>query len=391
MKLFRSFWMAGFESACHINSEGDRLDMIAATQHDTQADADYARLREMGLRTARDGVRWHLVDRAGKYEFSSLAPLVDAARRHGVQVIWNLCHYGWPDDVDLFSPAFVDRFARYCAGVARYMREQSDEVPFYAPVNEMSFVAWGIGHRGFMYPYAVGRAGDVKKQLVRAAIAGCEAVWSVDQRARFVHTDPLIHIIPPRDRPELAAEAAAKRVAQFHAFDMLAGRIDPELGGHPRYLDIVGLNFYHANEWELPENRLRWEDTPRDERWLPLHRLLAEVHQRYQRPLCMAETSHFGVGRAPWLREIVDEVRLALTLGVSLQGVCIYPILDRPDWEDLSHWHHSGLWDLRRNGDDHLERVLSAEYAAVLRQAQTKPIGERKRAAPAPDDLLSMA
>ena len=47
--LFRSFWMGGFESACHINFAGQRLDMICATQHDTSASDDYARLRTLGI------------------------------------------------------------------------------------------------------------------------------------------------------------------------------------------------------------------------------------------------------------------------------------------------------------------------------------------------------
>jgi hypothetical protein len=380
MGLFQSFWMAGFESACHINSKGQRLDMIAVTQHDVMAEEDYANLRALGLLTARDGVRWHLVDRAGRDDFSSLTPLAEAARRHGIQVIWNLLHYGWPEDLDLFSADFVDRFARYCRAVARYFAQQSDEVPFYAPVNEISFVSWAIGYRGFMYPYAVGRSAEVKKQLVRAAIAGCEAIWEVDRRARFLHTDPLIHIIPPRGRPDLAAEAAAKHNAQFDAFEMLAGRLNPQLGGHPRYLDILGYNFYHANEWELPENRLLWEDIPRDDRWVPLHQLLAEVHQRFQRPICLAETSHFGIGRAPWLAEIGDEARQALFHGVPLEGVCIYPILDRPDWEDLDHWHNSGLWDLQSDKSGRLQRVLHASYAAVVRrnQAMTKHLQQSR-------------
>ena len=63
-----------------------------------------------------------------------------------------------------------------------------------------------------------------------------------------------------------------------------AGRAQPELGGHPRYLDVVGVNFYHDNQWEHPSRRLRWEDNPRDERWVPFHRLLARAHARYGRP-----------------------------------------------------------------------------------------------------------
>src|SRR4051812_39365536 len=77
--LFRSFWIAGFECSCQINSHGKRLDMTAALHHDERVAEDYAMLKNVGMRTARDGVRWHLVDRGGgKYDFSSFAPMVKA-------------------------------------------------------------------------------------------------------------------------------------------------------------------------------------------------------------------------------------------------------------------------------------------------------------------------
>ena len=34
-----------------------------------------------------------------------------------------------------------------------------------------------------MYPFALGHDNEIKNQLVRAVIAGVEAVWSVDRRA----------------------------------------------------------------------------------------------------------------------------------------------------------------------------------------------------------------
>ena len=77
----------------------------------------------------------------------------------------------------------------------------------------------------------------------------------------------------------------------------------------------------------------------------------------------MAETSHYGIGRAPWLDEIARECRIALERGVPLDGVCLYPILDRFDWEDRTHWHNSGLWDMQKNGHGHYRRVLNEEYA----------------------------
>jgi beta-glucosidase/6-phospho-beta-glucosidase/beta-galactosidase len=373
--LFRSFWLGGFESACQITQAGRRLDMLAVTQHDRQAAGDYARLREVGIRAARDGVRWPLIERApGRYDFSSLAPMATAAREHGIQVLWNICHYGWPDDLDIFAPAFVDRFARFCGAVARFFADQSDEVPFYTPINEISFLAWAAGSKGYIYPCQRDRGLELKRQLVRAVVAGCEAIWEVDPRARIVHVDPIIHVVTPRARPELAEAAAGQRAGQFESWDMLAGRAHPDLGGSMRYLDIMGLNFYHSNQWEHPgddENaRLRWEDSPRDERWVPLHRLLGEVYERYGRPLFLSETSHFGVGRAPWIAEIAVEVAQARASGTPIEGICIYPILDRPDWDNLSHWHHSGLWDVDPMPDGTLRRVLNREYAAELARSQ---------------------
>ncbi len=364
--------MGGFEAATHINTAGERLDMIAGIQHDAQADHDYALLRSVGMKTARDAVRWHLIDRGGHYDFSSFAPMLQAGLKNGVQIIWDLCHYGWPDDLDLFSPAFVDRFARFSAAIAKFIREHTDEIPFYAPVNEISFLAWAAS-RDFMFPYALGRDEEIKFQLVRAAIAGSEAVLQVDSRARLIYPEPTVHVIPPRLKPQFSAMARQQRQSQFEAWDLIAGRACPELGGHPKYLDILGSNFYHSNEWEVEgEGRLRWEDEPRDDRWLPYHRLLAEIYARYRRPLFIAETSHVGIGRARWIREIGSEVCLARSSGVPLEGVCLYPILDRYDWQDRTHWHNSGLWDLALDSEGKYQRVLNIPYAHELSDVQAE-------------------
>jgi beta-glucosidase/6-phospho-beta-glucosidase/beta-galactosidase len=371
-RLFRSFWLAGFESACHINRRGQRLDLMSATQHDRELDADYARVRELGFGAVRESVRWHLVDRGGALDFSTVQPLLEASRRRQVQILWTLCHYGWPEDVELFSSEFVDRFARYCGALAQFVAERSEEPPFYTPINEISFFSWAAAEVAYMFPFLRGRGAELKRQLVRAAIAGMEAIAAVDRRARFIQVDPLIHVVTPRDRPELAEAAAGQRASQFDGFDMLAGRLHPELGGRPELLDIVGVNFYHANQWEYPDQRLRWEDTPRDPRWVPLHRLLQEVHERYARPMIISETSHFGEGRARWLREVTAETAMARTLGVPLEGLCVYPIIDRPDWDDPARWHNSGVWDLCRSADGRLERVPCEEYVEELRAAQAR-------------------
>jgi len=368
--LFRSFWIGGFECATQVTAAGERLDLIAGVQHDRHVASDYSLLKTVGIRSARDGIRWHLIDRgSGQYDFSSFVPMLEAAEREDIQVIWDLCHYGWPDGVQLLSPQFIDRFAKYAAAVARIVREHSDAVPFYTPINEISFLAWAL-ERNLIAGNAIDRGVEAKQQMVRAAIAGIEAIWSVDRRARIVFAEPTIHVIPPRNRPDLAAAAAGQDAGQWEAWDMIAGMANPNLGGHPHYLDVLGVNYYHSNQFESPDVRLRWEDNPLDDRWVPFSKLLDRVYQRYRRPLFVAETSHFGIGRPRWIREIAWEVYQARRQGTPVEGLCIYPILDRYDWSDPTHWHNSGLWDLAPDGSGCLRRVLNEDYARAICSSQ---------------------
>src|SRR5438105_11094227 len=109
--LLRSFFLGGFECSTHRPRNGKRLDLIAATKHDVLAESDYLRAQAQGICSVRDGLRWHLIEaQPGRYDFASALPLMEAARQTGTQVIWDLCHYGWPDHIDLFSAQFVDHF-----------------------------------------------------------------------------------------------------------------------------------------------------------------------------------------------------------------------------------------------------------------------------------------
>jgi beta-glucosidase/6-phospho-beta-glucosidase/beta-galactosidase len=358
---FRSFFLGGFESAYQINCYGHRIDMIASTKHDIFAQGDYARAREIGIRTVRDAMRWYLIDRGARFDLSSFLPMLEASIKEDIQVIWTLCHYGWPDDLDIFSGKFVDRFERYARKMAEVLVDHGIESPLIIPFNEISYFCHAICGEGDMYPHALGRSWELKKQIVRATIAGIEAIRSVAHRARIVHVDPIIHVVPPRDRPDLAAAAASRKRSQYEAAELIAGRIHPELGGREEYLDLVGVNFYHANQWEDPGDKtIFWHHKPRDDRWKPFSELLREAEATYQRPLFIAETSHVGEGRPEWIRETLHEILLAVEQGTTIYGVCLYPLIDRHCWADESHWHNSGIWDIdHRRG---YERTLCEEY-----------------------------
>ncbi|WP_426149407.1 beta-glucosidase [Pseudomonas sp. DC3000-4b1] len=335
-ELLASFVMGGFECSSCRRADGRRLDLLASTGHARHAEADYLALRAEGIATVRDGLRWHLIEqRPGVYDWSSFDLLLDAAERTGTQVIWDICHYGYPDDLDIWQPAFVERFARFAGEAARHVRERSDSVPFYCPINEISFWAWAGGDVSYFNPSRERRGMELKHQLVRASIAAIEAIRAVEPRARFVQADPLINVVPAPDRPQDGESAESYRQAQFEAWDLLSGRAWPGLGGREAYLDILGLNFYPHNQWYLGGAQI-----PRGHPdYRPFLAMLKEAHLRYGRPMIITETGAEGDGREPWLDYMGEQVDQALAAGVPLEGLCLYPVLDYPGWDDDRHCH----------------------------------------------------
>lgn len=284
--------------------------------------------------------------------------MVQASRDVGLQVIWDLCHYGWPNDLDVFSPGFVDRFRAVAKAFATLISNETDDIPFFAPINEISFLAWGGGEKGFLNPFSHGRGTDLKCQLIRATIAAIDSIREVAPHARFVQIDPLINVVPGDGASDHEKkEAASYTLAQYEAYDMLSGRLCPQLGGDPRYLDIIGANYYVHNQWVLGEQFIERSDP----RYRPLNRLLRDLYTRYRRPLFVAETGIEDGRRAEWLSYVANEVIAAIEQNISVEGICLYPIVNHPGWEDERHCHN-GLWDYcNENGDREIYEPLAEE------------------------------
>ncbi|HYI90925.1 MAG TPA: glycoside hydrolase [Beijerinckiaceae bacterium] len=371
--MFRSFFLAGFEGSTGYNRHGQWFDQVAATGHDRSVDQDYRDLAALGIHAARETVRWPLVDQGGRYDFSSLEPFARAARENGSEVIWDLFHYGYPQDVDIWGAAFPERFAEYCYAVARYLAREGEAL-YVTPVNEPSFMAYAGGEKGLFAPYGQERGWELKIALTRAAIAGIDAIRLACPEARIVNVDPLCRVATPAGRPDLAEEARDfnERLV-FQGWDMLSGRIMPELGGSREHLDIVGINYYWTNQWEwripLVDGRIPplADDDPRR---LPLSALVRSVWERYGGEIIITETSHIGDMRGAWLREVAAESETLLQQGVPLRGVCLYPILGMPEWHDPDIWTPMGLWDPVCHRDPCGDRLLCQPMAEALRSAR---------------------
>ena len=372
LPLFEGVFLDGFECSCQRLEDGRRLDLIASTRHDVLARSDYARLRSVGVTTCRDGVSWVRSERhPGVLDFSVARRMARAARETNVRVIWDLMHFGWPDDVDPFSTAFPARFAHYAARVASMLRDEGDDAPMLTPINETSYLAWAGGDVRCMNPFEAARGVELKAQLVRATIEAIEAIRAVTPRARFLQPEPIIRIVPAALQPKTWRRVESDNLLQYQAWDMLTGRVWPSLGGHPMYLDIVGVNFYPDNQFMLDGTVIRRPD----ERYTPLAEMLLDVHARYGRPMIVSETGSEGDDRAPWLRYVAAECERAMNCGCELHGITLYPIADHPGWADGRHCPN-GLFDYP---DDLGQRAVHEPLLEEMRRQNGRLIRARAR------------
>ncbi|GAA4448511.1 family 1 glycosylhydrolase [Nibrella saemangeumensis] len=366
--------MAGYECTDQQNAFGNRVDFLTLTGHLDQIDQDYADLHRFNIRTVREGIRWSQVEkRAYQYDWSVVSDMIDSGRAAGIQQVWDLCHFGYPDDLTPLHPMFARRFAALCrAFVAFYRSKDPDGTLIVTPINEVSFMSWLGGDVRGTSPYCVRQGWEVKYGLMRAYIEGVAALREADPGIRILSTEPLVSVVPSLNANAMQiAEAVAQHESQYQAMDMLAGRICPELGGRPEYLDMPGFNYYYDNQWEVGSHAtLPWANLPPDPRWRPLRDLLLEAYNRYKRPLVISETSHPGIDRPHWVRFVAEECQAAIRQGIPLWGICLYPIIDRPDWDHMTPWHRSGLWDAELRSGESPRRILYQPYADALLEAQ---------------------
>lgn len=372
--MFRSWWQAGFEGADHVNSHGRPLHPNDINGHQACVDEDYAGLAPFGIRTVRESVGWRICTAGGAPDFTPLNGRLESAARRGLQVVWTICHYGMPAGTDVLDPGFPARFAEFAHAAASHVR-QFERGAIYVLINEPSFFTWALANSNLMgeWPRLRGRGDDVKRQLMAAIISGAEAVRDADPKARFLHVDPVIHVGSSKGDPESRAGAERERASQFPAWDMAMGFAEPQLRGSPSLVDCIGVNYYHSNQWEYGLNEPYFWHL-KDPRRISFSSLLMEMWDRYRRPLLVAETSHVGVGRAEWIGEIVTEVDRACAAGVDVRGICLYPYMDRVDWQDDTHWHRSGLWDVVPKSDGTPARQLDCFYARRLLRLQGRPV-----------------
>jgi hypothetical protein len=366
--------MAGYECADQLNAFGNRVDLLNVTEHLQRISKDYEDVARLRFHTVREGVRWSYVEKTPyQYDWSTVLYMIQNGKDRGMQQVWDICHFGFPDDLTPLHPMFARRFAALCREFVKFYRAVSpDDELIITPINEVSFLSWLGGDVRGTSPYCVGQGWEVKYRLMKAYIEGIVAMKGVDPTVRILTTEPIMNIVPPLyATDEEILQATVAHEIQYQALDILTGAMCPELGGQPEYLDILGFNYYYNNQCVVGTNTfLPWANEEEDPRFQPLSELLTEAYSRYRRPIAITETSHSGEDRGIWIKHIAGECSVLIENGLPLWGICIYPIIDRPDWDNLQYWHHSGLWDAEFSEDGSQKRVLNIGYADSLLEAQ---------------------
>jgi beta-glucosidase/6-phospho-beta-glucosidase/beta-galactosidase len=364
MNPFASFFQGGFECADIVNNRGNRVDLLDLTFHHNRVEEDYSNLVNLGIRTVREGIRWSVVEKEPyRYDFTEVAHRIEAAEKQGIQQVWDICHFGYPDGLMPSHPQFADRFAALCTAFVQLYTSLTVRPLVVVPINEISFISWLGGDARGTVPFAINSGFDVKYFLCRAAIQGAKAIKEIQPEAKIMLVEPLMRIHP---KPwETACEhILGLNEAQFQAMDMVSGKICPELGGDPTLMDYAGFNFYYNNQWEHCGETIGWCT---EKRRTPFYQLLKDAADRYNKPVVVSETGHFGEHRAQWLELITADCITAMDMGVDLKGICIYPVLDRPDWDTL-HYIHCGIWGYDEAGN----RSVQPNYYGAVQQCMAK-------------------
>ena len=202
--------------------------------------------------------------------------------------------------------------------------------------------------RGCSRRTAQERGWELKIALVRAAIAGIDAIRLACPDARIVNVDPLCRVALPgrparpcrggarlQRAPRLPGLGHAERPA--HAGARRQPR-PPRYRRHQLLLDQpVGVAHPAASTGSIPPLA---DDDPRR---LPLRDLVRSVWERYGGEIIITRDEPYR--RHARRRGCARSRRNAEALlreGVPLRGVCLYPILGMPEWHDPDIWTPMG-------------------------------------------------
>ncbi|MGK4568606.1 hypothetical protein [Flavobacterium sp. 3HN19-14] len=282
--------MGGFECSDPLNSSGKRINLLHESRHDLQSTEDYQKLAALGIKTVREGICWSKVEiQPYLFDFTEVKNRMNAAEEHGIQQIWDLCHFGYPDGLYPAHPNFCIRFMALCQAFALFYKDYSSQPLFVVPINEIGFIASHSADKNGVITNIVREDFELKYNLCKAAITGIRQLKRILPECHIVLVEPLVKIHQSiNTNPE---QFYHRNENQFQAIDIISGRYCSELGGDESFVDVIGFNYYWNSQWEDQGESLPWPET--EEKRVPLSSLLKMAYRRYEKPIFLSGNRAF--------------------------------------------------------------------------------------------------
>jgi beta-glucosidase/6-phospho-beta-glucosidase/beta-galactosidase len=355
---------------------GRILDEYALTGHYDRWAADIDLMAGLGIKAARYGVPWHLIQPApGEWDWRFADQALERLLDRGLDPVVDLVHYGLPPWIDeaYLNPDYPDLVAEYAGRLAERFHGR---IHFYTPLNEPRVTAWYCGRLGWWPPYRHGWRGfiAVMMGIARGIARTVQRLKAVDPEIVPVHVDAT-DLYETLD-PGLVEETGRRQEIVFLAIDLVAGKVD---AGHPLWswllqygaterdlawfqenaveIPVIGLNLYPM----FTRKRLQREGNGRFRIRQPYASgdLVAQLgrlyYERYKVPLFVSETASLGSieKRQRWMDDSLAAVRLLRREGVPMIGYTWWPMFDLVAWayrqgsrNPSEYFARMGLWDL---------------------------------------------
>lgn len=365
-----------------------RVDQYRASGHLERLDADLADVGGLGVKVWRYGMPWRLTEpEPGVYDWTLWDRALEACRRHGLDPVIDLCHFGLPDHHGGFcDTTWVDDFARYVdAFLARY-----PEPRWFTPVNEPGITAMFSALLG-MWNDRLASEGDYFVALGNVVLANLEALARIraDRDGWWIGSEGfgcdladaddeagIRAATRARDLQQavwdlhlgLAPRGGAARLTDVVA-DSIQSRIEALVGVVPPDRIIAGHDIYpvsvtvHGTRAGRPlsiADRVRaYEDEA------------TAWHERYQVPFWVSETSNLGLAvdqGSEWLAALTASLDTLSASGLPVRGICWYSRGDQYDWDTalmspIGTVTEVGLFDAQRH-----PRPVAQHYATLARR-----------------------
>ena len=365
-----------------------RVDQYRASGHLERLDADLADVAGLGVKVWRYGMPWRLTEpEPGVYDWTLWDRALEACRRHGLNPVIDLCHFGLPDHHGGFcDTTWVDDFARYVdAFLARY-----PEPRWFTPVNEPGITAMFSSLLG-MWNDRLASEDDYFVALGNVALANLEALARIraDRDGWWIGSEGfgcdladaddeagIRAATRARDLQQavwdlhlgLAPRGGAARLTDVVA-DSIQSRIEALVGVVPPDRIIAGHDIYpvsvtvHGTRAGRPlsiADRVRaYEDEA------------TAWHERYQVPFWVSETSNLGLAvdqGSVWLAALTASLDTLAASGLPVRGICWYSRGDQYDWDTalmspIGTVTEVGLFDAQRH-----PRPVAQHYATLARR-----------------------